>query len=482
VRKPLDLQLFVVAAALWLGAATVGLVSHQYLVLALPLCAWLIGWHRAVATILILALICGGLLMAIRHRALSQTVISPYVDQKITLSVTGSVRSDPVLGQPKNESGYIKPATTTALVSSIAWSVRGSQTFAHFPIRITTSQQVHWLPGSVIRCSGIVYSTAEKRVAALFVVRGQCTLIHGAGWIGRTAGRVRSDFRSVSSRVGGDAGALIPGLVLGDTSLESHAFTQKMLSAGLTHLTAVSGENFAILAAAIMWLLQWCVRRINMRHAINIIILIGFIIVVRPSPSVLRATVMVGVMLLAQIRGSRSSALPALAVAIAFLIFMDPFEATDPGFALSVAATAGILIGQTPIAHWLSRYIHKPRLCELLAIPLAANLLCVPVTIAISGQFSIMSLPSNILVEPAIAPITIVGFLAAVITPLWSGFGYLLVLSQKPFSWWIVEIADQSARVPVIALSKGWAGAGVGLSAMTLLALVVWRFSHIFHK
>jgi len=468
-----DLHLILIACAIWAGAAGVGLMSHQYLVVIIPIGAWLIGWHKSVALLLITALCAGGVLMAIRQRALSESFLSRYLDQKSSITMVASLRSDPVLGQPKNEGGYIKPASTTALVSGISFTIGRNTESAHLPLRLTTSEQVHWLPGSVVRCTGVVYSTAEKRVAALFAVRGQCVLIHGASSIGRLAGAIRSDFRIASRRVGGDSGALIPGLVLGDTSLERHEFTQEMLSAGLTHLTAVSGENFAIIAAFMMWFLQWFIRQLRLRLIINAAVLIGFIFLVRPSPSVLRATVMVAVMLIAQFRGSKSSVLPALGLAIALLIFLDPFEATDPGFALSVAATAGILLGQKPVARFLNRFIGSQKLCELLAIPLAANLLCVPVTIALSGQFSVMSIPSNIFVEPAIAPITVIGFIAALITPVLPTVGYLLALSQKYFSGWICLIAHVSSLVPVIALPRGWAGAGVGISAIAIGLLLL---------
>lgn len=479
-----DAALFLVALAIWIGAAGVGLLDSRYLVLALPVSVWLIGWHRSLAAILITALIIGGLLLYIRQRGLSESVITSNLDHKSSIEMVASVRSDPVLGQPKNQGGYIKPASTTALVSAISFTIAHHLYQTHLPIRLTTSQQVHWLPGSVVSCQGVVYSTAEQRVAALFAVRGECTLIHGASSIGRLAGVIRSDFRSASARIGGDAGALIPGLVLGDTSLESQSFKGEMLAAGLTHLTAVSGENFAIIAAFMLWFLQWFVRSLRARLLINSLVLIGFIFLVRPSPSVLRATVMVATLMIAQYRGSRSSPLPALGLAIAFLIIIDPFEAIDPGFALSVAATAGILIGQKPIAQYLNRFIHSPQLCQLLAIPIAANALCLPVTIAISGQFSLFSLPSNILVEPAIAPITIVGFAAALLAPLAPHLAYLLVASQRFFSEWICQIAHLGKAIPVLLLPKGWAGAVVGVAGLAILlilglALRALRFERI---
>ncbi len=57
-----------------------------------------------------------------------------------------------------------------------------------------------------------------------------------------------------------------------------------------------------------------------------------------------------------------------------------------------------------------------------------------PLTIAISGQFSLMSLPSNFFVEPVVAPITVIGFVAALVALFASGFSYLLAYTQKPFA------------------------------------------------
>jgi competence protein ComEC len=405
--------------------------------------------------------------MALHLRALETSVVAPVLDKKISVSIVASITTDPKLSEPKQMVGYIKPATTTALISVISIRI-GKVTYpTHLPLRITTVQSLTALPGAVISCGGILYSTPEKRVAGLFAEHGAITVLHGAGSIGRVTGVIRSDFRAVSVRVGGASGALIPGLVLGDTSLETHTFVNDMLLSGLTHLTAVSGENFAIIAAFMLWLLQWVFSNLRVRLIICALVLVGFIFLVRPSPSVLRASVMVSVLLIAKARGVRSSAMAALGLAISLLILMDPFEATDPGFALSVAATAGILLLFEPVAGWLQRFVRYRRLAELLAISISANLICTPLTIAISGQFSIMSLPSNFLVEPVVAPITIVGFLAALIAPFAANLSYLLTLTQKPASAVVVWVATNFAKVPVIHLDKGFKGGAVGVLVLT---------------
>ena len=429
--------------------------------LLLPFVVWLLGWHRSSALVLVVALVTGAALMALHQRALQSSIVAPLLDKKISVHITAQVISDPKLGEPKVMPGYIKPATTTALISVITVAIRNVTYKTHIPLRFTTSQRFSALPGSVISCHGILYSTPEKRVAGLFAERGPITLVHGAGNIGKVTGAIRGDFRVIAERVGGASGALIPGLVLGDTSLETHVFINDMLLSGLTHLTAVSGENFAIIAAFLLWVLQWVLPHLKGRLLVTSIVLLGFIFLVRPSPSVLRATVMVSVLLIAKARGVRSSALAALGLAISILVLIDPFEATDPGFALSVAATAGILLLHNPVTTWLVRFVRHRKLAELLAI---------------SGQFSIMSLPSNFFVEPIVAPITIIGFIAALIAPFAANFSYLLALSQKPFAAVIVWVASNFAKVPVVHLSKGFEGGSVGVLVLTLGWIALrWR-------
>jgi len=405
----------------------------------------------------------GALLMGLHLRALETSIVAPISDKKISVRIIASITTDPKLGEPKQMQGYIKPATTTALISVISIVIAHRTYKTHLPLRLTTSKHLTALPGSVIECSGIIYSTPEKRVAGLFAEHGGITIIHGARVIGRFTGKIRSDFRDVSLRVGGASGALIPGLVLGDTSLETHAFAESMLLAGLTHLTAVSGENFAVIAAFILWALQWIIPALRYRILCSAIFLVGFIFLVRPSPSVLRATVMVGVLLISKVRGSRASPLAALGLAISLLVLIDPFEATDPGFALSVAATAGILILFKPISRWLRRFIPFGAAADLLAISFAANLMCTPLSVAVSGQFSLMALPSNFFVEPVVAPITVVGFIAAMLSPITPQIAYLLALSQKPFAGFIVWVANTCAKVPVIHLGKGFGGGAIAL-------------------
>jgi len=421
--------------------------------------------------LLALAFIVGALGTSMRLSAISH---SPLHNAK-TISFIATVESDPVLGKAKVVGSHLRGGTTTFLATINHGVIDGKEYSLHIPVRISSTKMVHFLPGAQISGSGSIFATSEKRVTALIATRSTLLQVRATDPINKISGEIRRSFKAVALTIGGESGALIPGLVLGDTSLESAHFIEDMRRSGLTHLTAVSGENFAIIAAFLLWMLAFLVRSMRIRILITAAVLIAFIFLVRPSPSVMRASVMTAVLLVGRLKGERGSALPALGLAIGFLVLLDPFQAIDPGFALSVSATAGILIAAGPIAQYLSRFIGPSKVVEMLAIPIAATLFCTPLIMAISGQLSVVSLPANLLASEVVAPITIIGFIGALLSPLIPGFSHLLLLLCKPFSSWIVFIAHALGSLPVLKVPKSFLGAAIALISILLIIRRLWK-------
>ncbi len=179
-----------------------------------------------------------------------------------------------------------------------------------------------------------------------------------------------------------------------------------------------------------------------------------FIFLVRPTPSVLRAAVMTLVILLARIRGERSLGVPSLGAAITMLILLDPFQAIDPGFALSVLATAGILFLSPRFEQRFELSLKPKFLLQAVSIPISATLFCLPVIILLSNEISSATVPSNILVAPVIAPITVLGFLSAIITPLTSDIGQVLFNIASFLANYIVFTSDLMADFPSLYFSN----------------------------
>ncbi|GAC1325741.1 MAG: hypothetical protein NVSMB13_09400 [Mycobacteriales bacterium] len=204
--------------------------------------------------------------------------------------------------------------------------------------------------------------------------------------------------------------------------------------------------------------------------------LVGFVILARPDPSVLRAAVMGAVGVAAVISGRQRAALPTLCAAVLLLLFLDPGLARSPGFALSVLATGGLLVLAPGWRDRLARHLPRP-VAEAIAIPAAAQLACGPVIAVISAQVSLVSVPANLLAAPAVAPATVLGVLAALAAVVWMPLGRLLAwLSSFPTGW-LVVVARRGARVPAGAFAwpSGLSG-GLPLAAVSAgLLLVIGR-------
>ena len=371
--------------------------------------------------------------------------------------------STEVVVQVTTDPNRVAPKIVGTAFASTSWSFIGQAVEVdkrfklRIPVRVmaSTRSAEGLLPGQKIRVAAKILESKEKRVAALLIVGHRVEVITPPSIWARSLAQIRVGLRNATGT--GDAGALIPGMVIGDVSKQSVDFKNDMRRSGLTHLVAVSGANFAIVSSFVLWGMQFFFRRINHRLIATAISLTAFIALVRPSPSVLRAAAMAAVLLFAHGTRQGRDSLPALGFAIGAVVVADPFQARDPGFALSVLATAGLLLLAPKI---------KPK---VLAPPIAAMVFCAPVIVAISGYISPMSIFANLLAAPAVTPITIVGFIAALISPIAPTISWALIFLIKPFAAWIAWVARWSAQFPVFTLKTGLYGF---IAAALIVALI----------
>jgi competence protein ComEC len=363
------------------------------------------------------------------------------------------------------------PPSYSALATLIRFDSDNKTYKLRVPVRVILSDlsAKALLPGQHLSIKARVLESKEPRVAALLLANSKIQVVTSPSKWAASLARIRLGLRSASGS--GDGASLIPGMVLGDTSLQSEEFKDQMRRSGLTHLVAVSGANFAIVSAFVLWCMQFIFRTMRWRVLATAIALICFIALVRPSPSVLRAAAMAAVLLIAYATKRGSDSLPALGFAIAAVVIGDPWQSRDPGFALSVLATAGLLLFAPRIVAFFESALPKI-VAQAMAPPIAAMIFCAPVIVAIAGYLSPMSIIANLLAAPAVAPITIVGFIAALISPLIPQVSAVLVYLVKPMAWWIAIIAEWAAGFRVLTVQKGLIGflAIVAVIALVLLA------------
>jgi competence protein ComEC len=280
---------------------------------------------------------------------------------------------------------------------------------------------------------------------------------------------VRDGLRQAVLPLPADERGLVPGLVLGDVSQMPTALTNAFRVTGLAHLNAVSGANVAIVLGTVMAAVRWAGLGRRTRGLIGAAALLGFVVLVRPSPSVLRAAVMGAVVLVAGMTGRRSRALPAVSAAVLGLVLVDPFLARSPGFAMSVLATAAIVTVAPAWTARLSRSMPQP-VAAALAVPAAAQLACTPVIVAAFGQLTPYAVPANLLAAPAVAPATLAGIACAIAGVVWPGLaGALAWVAGLPAAW-LVLVARAGAALPGAGLL--WPTGARGLALLSLAVVV----------
>jgi len=337
----------------------------------------------------------------------------------------------------------------------------------------TDSRWSTLLPSQRLRAAGRLSAPrGGDLTVAVLSARGPPADVSPPSVIQRAAGTVRAGLRQACQGLPPRERGLLPGLVIGDTSGLDPALAEDFRTTGMTHLLAVSGTNCAIVCGAVLLLVRR--MRAGPRTAALLagLALVGFVVLVRPSPSVLRAAVMGGLTLLALAVGRSRAALPGLCAAVLALVLADPALARSAGFALSVVATAGLLLLAPPWRDSLRRRRLPRGVAEAIAVPAAAQVACAPVIVTISGQIGLVAIPANLLAVPAVAPATVLGVIAAVVSPVWPGGAeFTARLAGVPTSW-LVLVAEHGARIP--GATASWPGGGSGgLLLAAALALVI---------
>ncbi len=328
--------------------------------------------------------------------------------------------------------------------------------------------------------------TRGDRIAAVLRVRaaGQPPdVVAQPSGAQRLAGRLRAGLREATEDLPADARALLPGLVVGDTSRVTPDLEEAFKETDLTHTLAVSGANFTIVLALLLGppgLAQRSERRglaprlglrLRATALLGGLLALAFVVVCRPDPSVLRAAACGSVALLALATGRRRSLLPALATAVLLLVLYDPWLARSYGFLLSVLATGALLTLAPRWSAALRRHRVPPRLAEALAAAGAAQALCAPVVVVLSGRVSLVGVPCNLLAEFAVAPATVLGFAALATAPV-------VMPLAKGLAWcggwpaeWIAAIARTGAALPGAGVD--WPGSWAGAALLALVTVAV---------
>jgi competence protein ComEC len=440
------------------------------------------GWRRSASATALTAAAAGAVLAsAAGSLAVREAGAWPgWVRDRAVATIEGTLVSDPVrVADRAASSSAVPPPSRTPparwvlRLDAARVTARGITQLVDLPVLVLGGPGWQGLSaGQQVRLSGrlAVPDPGEEPAALVTAVGAPLAVVEGA-WPWRLADAVRASLRRACEGLPERAGGLLPSLVDGDTSRLPDALRADLMAAGLSHLTAVSGANLAIMAQSALWVagaLRW--PRV-VRLTLLALTLLGFVVLARPSPSVLRAAGMGAVAVAATAASRRPRAVPALAAALVALLVMDPWLARSPGFVLSAVATGGLLLLAPRWADSLSRHVPRP-LALALAAPAAAQVACGPVLVLLQPSLSLVAVPANLVAEPAVAPATVAGVVAALTGTVSSPLAHAVAVGGALGTGWIALVAERAARLPLAAVPWPGGPAGALLLALAEAGLV----------
>ena len=283
--------------------------------------------------------------------------------------------------------------------------------------------------------------------------------------------------------------SLAQGILLGQKSVLPTDIAADLNATNTSHLVVVSGENVVLVSAFATAVFGWLVGR---RRALllSIAVVAVYAALIGASPSVMRATIMGVLLIVASLAGRPTSGVTSILLAAAIMSGIDPRIGRDLSFQLTFAATLGIIHLASPIREWtiewLARILRRdtvPRwlsvwFAEPVAVTLAATIATEPLIAMSFGRVSLVALPANLLVVPVFGLIMLTSMLAAVggLFPAWR-----LVFAAPAYfalSYWIV-VAHRLAALPAASATirnytAFWSA--TTYAAIAALAVVASRF------
>lgn len=310
------------------------------------------------------------------------------------------------------------------------------------------------------------------------------------------ANHVRRRMQQLTAHLSPAKAGLVLGLTIGDDAGLPEELRDDMRTTGLTHLTAVSGANVAIVLGAAILILRGAgaSRRTIVVSGLSVVSL--FVLVARWEPSVLRAGFMAALGLIAYVVGRRSSPFNAAGVAFIGLVAIDPLILWSIGFQLSFAASLGILILGPSLKDRLERLRRRPPVwaADALSVGLAAQVAVTPLIAFHFGRVSVVSPIANLAAFPLVAPVTVLGMVGGFLGALWLPLGGPFVAASGAFAGALSLIATFFARLPfasiavpdielvtllvlygaIGALTLWIRGAGKGARRLVVVAALFW--------
>jgi competence protein ComEC len=257
---------------------------------------------------------------------------------------------------------------------------------------------------------------------------------------------------------------LLLGIIFGVKAMMPAPLVDALTITGTLHIVALSGTNITILTKIIGTTLSTFISR-RASSLLTLVIIIGFVLFVGPSPSVVRAAIMGGVSLVAVVTGRQVWGFWAWCIAICSMLVIQMDLVTNISFQLSAGASLGLILfgdeakpyvfqpqpQHTTLAHALFQHIRTFIKTDL-RTTLAAQVFTIPIILLTFHRMSLISPLPNILIGWVLPPLTTIGLVTAVLAITVPPLGQLAAwVAWVPLTY-ILFIIEKTAQMPFASI------------------------------
>jgi len=335
---------------------------------------------------------------------------------------------------------------------------------------------------------GFYYDDYLRRLGIFSVIAFPDSKLIGEGE-GSALRATQIDIRSslaegVSEALPEPEASLATGILLGARSALPSDLRDDMIKTGTSHLTAVSGQNVALVAAFVIAMLTWAIGR---RPAawLALASLVAYALLVGGQPSVVRAAIMGAIYVGAIIAGRQNSAWYTLLLAGAVMTAVDPQSVHDVSFQLSFAASLGLVTLASPLretftataSRWArtgeARVISS--IAETAAVTLSAIVFTLPIMAINFDRISVVAPLANLFAVPAFVAVAFTSGLAGAVGAIPGVDAGFMVWFAWPPAAYMTNVIAAFASVPAATIGIGWVDSWVAAAYYAWLALgVLW--------
>lgn len=265
------------------------------------------------------------------------------------------------------------------------------------------------------------------------------------------------------------------GLLLGVKQALGKDIEASFRTTGIIHIVVLSGYNIMLVVLFVMYIFALFLP-MRFRLVCGAISILLFALLVGLSPTVMRASAMALLLLLAQATERTYVVLRALVLTGVFMLILNPYLLVyDVGFQFSFIATLGLIVVSPYLASYVAFMPTWLKLREFLTATLATQIFITPILLYQMGQFSVVAVFANLLVLPMVPVAMLLTFITGMVgfisTSLSFLFGYLAYWSLA----YIIFIAQIFAALPFAAYVVPAFPFYVVVIVYFLYAYILWR-------